>query len=227
MLGQPSELWCQQEKWSVSRCPLMASQAAPLALSWQRGLAAQTDSALWPRMKYSRLLHLRDITMSLVRRNSSGRASFLYIRSLPSPLVQTQLFLNESNGVSIMSHPAKRLWKMTASTERWMAVSSSSPDPQAELFFWKPKWGTAIRVHFWGHICKKKMIFFFFSPLMYKKKKISCFLSVFCLGMSRGVLPAQQWAQEREALEESAKTHRSSQAKTPVHWLFVAVFVFM
>lgn len=37
-----------------------------------------------------------------------------------------------------------------------------------------------------------------------KNKQLSvCVVS----GMSRGVLAAQQWAQEREALEESAKTH--------------------
>lgn len=61
-------------------------------------------------------------------------------------------------------------------------------------------------------------------------KKISGFLSMFCLGMSRGVLGAQQWPQDREALAESAKKNTrsgSSKAKTPVQWLFVVVFVFM
>lgn len=44
-------------------------------------------------------------------------------------------------------------------------------------------------------------------------KKISSFLSVFCLGMSRGVLGAQQWPQDREALEESAKTHAAARLR--------------
>lgn len=44
-------------------------------------------------------------------------------------------------------------------------------------------------------------------------KKISSFLSVFCLGMSRGVLRAQQWPQDREALEESAKTHAAARLR--------------
>lgn len=116
-------------------------------------LAAQWDTALAPIMKYISLLHLRDITLSLLRRNLSGRASFLYITSLPSPLVQTQLFLNESNGVSIMSHPVKHLWNMTASTVQSMAVYSPSLDPQTGVFSGKSKWRTALRVHLWGHIC--------------------------------------------------------------------------
>lgn len=161
MLGQPSKLWCQQEQWSVSRCPeaaLIVSRAGCGSLPWPcndkgASLAAQWDTALSPIMKYISLLLLRDITLSLVRRNLSGRASFLYIRSLPSPLVQTLLFLNESNGVSIMSHPVKHLWNMTASTVRSMVVYSPSLDPHAGVFFWKSKWRTAIRVHFWGHIC--------------------------------------------------------------------------
>lgn len=55
----------------------------------------------------------------------------------------------------------------------------------------------------------------FFSPGCIKKKKIiiSSFLSVFCLGMSRGVLGAQQWPQDREALEESAKTHAAARLR--------------
>lgn len=60
-------------------------------------------------MKYISLLHLRGITLSLVRRNVSEGASFLYITSLPAPLVETQLFPNESNGVSIMSHLVRHL----------------------------------------------------------------------------------------------------------------------
>lgn len=51
----------------------------------------------------------------------------------------------------------------------------------------------------------------FFPPRCIKK--ISSFLSVFCLGMSRGVLGAQQWPQDREALEESAKTHTAARLR--------------
>lgn len=50
-----------------------------------------------------------------------------------------------------------------------------------------------------------------FPPSMYKK--ISSFLSACCLGMSRGVLRAQQWPQDREALEESAKTHAAARLR--------------
>lgn len=50
-----------------------------------------------------------------------------------------------------------------------------------------------------------------FSPSMYKK--ISSFLSVCCLGMSRGVLRTQQWPQDREALEESAKTRTAARLR--------------
>lgn len=159
MLGQPSKLSAGKViSQPLSRGSFDCVPYCPCSLRWPcndkvASLAAQRDTALSPIMKYISLLHLRDITLSLVRRNLSGRASFLYIASLPSPLVQTQLFLNESNSVLIMSHNVKHLWNMTASTARSMAVYSLSPDPQTGVFFWKSKWRTAIRVHFWGHIC--------------------------------------------------------------------------
>lgn len=185
----------------------------PVALSWQRGiLGCPVRRSSLAQDEIHPLAASQDITLALGRRDSSGRASFLSIRKLPSPFVQTQLFLNESNSVSIMSHPVKRLWNMSACTKRSMAVYRSSPDPRAGLFFWKPKWGAAIRVHFWGHIWKKKMTFFL--PIDVQKKKKNKLLSVCVLsGMSRGVLPAQQWAQEREALEESAKTHAAARLR--------------
>lgn len=63
------------------------------------------------------------------------------------------------------------------------------------------------RVQFWGRAQKNH-----FSPPGYIKK-ISSFLSVCCLGMSRGVLGAQQWPQDREALEETAKTHAAARLR--------------
>lgn len=164
-------------------------------------------------MKYISLLHLRGITLSLVRRNVSEGASFLYITSLPAPLVETQLFPNESNGVSIMSHLVRHLWNMAAPAARSMAPSSISLQPKEQSILLKTKLkngdeGSVLRSHLW----EKDDFFFplFLSPHWCIKKKISCFLTVFCLGMSRGVLPAQQWPQDREALEESAKTHTAA-----------------
>lgn len=46
-----------------------------------------------------------------------------------------------------------------------------------------------------------------------RKKKISSFLSGCCLGMSKGVLGAQQWPQDREALAESAETHAAARLR--------------
>lgn len=63
------------------------------------------------------------------------------------------------------------------------------------------------RVQFWGRAQKNH-----FFPLGCIKK-ISSFLSVCCLSMSRGVLAAQQWPQDREALEESAKTHAAARLR--------------
>lgn len=231
----PEGCWDRRQSYDVSSkshqsAAVIVSQAAPVALSWQRGILGcpvSYSSLAWDEIHP--FAASQDITLSLGRRDSSGRASFLYIRSLPSPLVQTQLFLNESNSVSIMSHPVKRLWNMSACTKRSMAVYRSSPDPQAGLFFWKPKWGAAMRVHFWGHICKKKMTFFL--PIdVQKKKKKNKLLSVCILsGYEQRRSPSTTVSTGAWSFRGVCKNTRgrSSQAKTPVRWLFVAVFVFM
>lgn len=125
-------------------------------------------------MKYISLLHLSGVTLSLARRIYQEGPHFSVSRGLPPPLVQTQLFQNESNSSSILSHLVKHRWNMTASTAQSMAVYSipswaqrleSVPlkiklrSPQSEQ-----------RVQFWGRVRKKKKNNFF-PHLMYKKNK--------------------------------------------------------
>lgn len=193
---------------------------------WHPWLPNEIQLYCSPIMKYVCLLHL-SITLSLVRRIYHEGPHFSVSRGLPHPLVQTQLFLNVSNSLSMLSYLVKHQWNMWRLPRQNQWHSSISPQAQSLPLMIKLRShhiraeGSVLRSCSGG----KKINNF---PPTRCIKKISSFLSVFCLGMSRGVLWAQQWPQDREALEESAKTHSgSSQAKTPVRWLFVAFFVFM
>jgi len=103
---------------------------------------------------------------------------------------------------------------MTASVARWrsMAAYSFSTDTEIRECLSEARAEQSPpseeRVQFWG--CVQKKIIFLPLGCM---KKISSFLSACCLGMSRGVLRAQQWPQEREALEESAETHAAARLR--------------
>lgn len=166
-------------------------------------------------MKYISLLHLSWICLSLVRGIYQDAPSFLCIKSPSSPLStnttlpqrrQHRLDHEPSCETSIKydsfpRHRDNQWWCISLGPETWEHSRTSRQRSY-------PVRGSILRSQK-KRKKKRKNHFLFLS--MYKK--ISSFLSVFCLGMSRGVLRAQQWPQDREALEESAKTHAAARLR--------------
>lgn len=184
-------------------------------------LAVQWDAALLPSsiIKYIGSLDLSGITLSLVRRIYQGGPHISVSRGLPPPLVQTQLFHNESKSVHILGHLSRHPWNMTASTAQSMEVYSTSLGSETRESSTEHQ---AVRVHFWGHVWKKKKHFSLARCI--KNKQLSvCVLSEQRRSPSTTVTTGP-WSFRGVC----KNTHSSSsQAKTPVRWLFVAVFVFM
>lgn len=100
-----------------------------------------------------------------------------------------------------------KIWQLSQHRRQSMVVYSVSLSTQALKIKLRShphqSKGFSFEVEF------RKIIF----PPLRCIKKISSFLSACCLGMSRGVLWAQQWPQDREALEESAKTHAAARLR--------------
>lgn len=219
VLSKVNSPWGCWDSWAVMSAGNVISQllclshAACGSLRWPcndkvASLAAQWDTALLlsPIMKYISLLHLCGITLSLVRRIYQEGPHFSVWRGLPPPLVQTQLFRTESSGGSLLGHLVRHPWNMTAQSMRLHAAPPRAQRP----FFWRSQAPNQSRAFGFEVTFRGKKNHFSSSRCI---KKISSFLSVFCLGMSRGVLRAQQWPQDREALEESAKTHTAARLR--------------
>lgn len=209
LLVSPSHAACGSLRWPCN------DKVASLAARWDTALL------LSPIMKYISSLHLCGITLSFERRIYQEGPHFSVWRGLPPPLVQTQLFPTESNGGSLPGHLVKHPWNMThnqcGSTQHLHGLK----DPSVLLKTWSQ---SEHRVQFWGHIQGKKMIFL--PPDVKKNKQLSvCVLSGYEQRRSLSTTVTTGPWSFRGVCEN---THSgSSQAKTPVRWLFVACFVFM
>lgn len=172
-------------------------------------------------MKYISLLHLSGITLSLVRRIYQEGPHFFCMKR-PSSSLSAHTTLPKWKRQRLDPEPSRETsvkydirllqhnqWWSTASP--WnqrlesvpLKIKQRSRPIRAEVCIDSIEFEITFR--------EKRKKFIFFPPQCIKK--ISSFLSVFCLGMSRGVLGAQQWPQDREALEESAKTHTAARLR--------------
>lgn len=183
-------------------------------------LAVQWDAALLPSsiIKYIGSLDLSGITLSLVRRIYQEGPHISVSRGLPPPLVQTQLFHNESKSVRILGHLLRHPWNMTASTAQSMEVYSTSLGSETRVFHWtSSSEGSLLRS------CSKKKKHFSLARCIKNKQLSVCVLSEQRRSPSTTVTTGP-WSFRGVC----KNTHSSSsQAKTPVRSLFVAVFVFM
>lgn len=144
-----------------------------------------------------------------------GRSPFLCIKSPSSPL-STSTTLPKWGRHRLDHEPSREASIKYDSFPggggrggQSMAAHSISTGPGA--FLWSSGWAESPHRRRGFTVLRSSSEKSFFPPGMYKK--ISSFLSVCCLGMSRGVLAAQQWPQDREALEESAKTHAAARLR--------------
>lgn len=107
-----------------------------------------------------------------------------------------------------MSLRMKHLYNMTASMAQGQLIAvyiiSKGPEPGDGN-------STQPRREFNTGVTSKNNFSALFN--LKKKKKVSSFLTVCYLGMSRGVFETQQWPQDREALEDSAETNAAARLR--------------